>query len=301
MLKRILTGCAALAMAALTTTAMTATARADDTGTMKFSVSPYTNYAAPTDLGNAGGTINVFRAGATVTASEKFSEQLSGKLAVQGEYSHYGFHNLSAVPDSGTDTFDGEMIDLRPSINYYINDHLALYGGVLLDASADAGARWGNAFTYGGYIGFNYKVGDGFWIGTGIGFSTELEDNPLVLPLFTASWQFADNWTLSADGLSARLTYKIDDGWSAFVDGRYVFRQYRLSASDVIANGAIFDESLPITVGVEYKPTEALSVSASVGSVVYRRVEFWTPGGNQAGADEADPAFFAGLQVSYAF
>ena len=271
-----------------------------DTGPT-FTLTPYGNYAAPADLGHGNGTIDVARAGATLTTAMQFSPTVSGKLVTQGEYSHYDLHNLSAVPDGGKDALDVGMLDLRPSVNVYINDHFGVYGGVLLDLSGDSGAHLSDAFSYGAFAGFNYKLGDGIWVGTGIGFSTELEDDPIVLPLFTATWQFADNWTLSGDGLSARLTYKFSDSLSAYLDGRYVFRQYRLAATDVVPNGAIFDESVPITVGVEYHATDALSVSAEVGSVVYRRVEFWTPGSNQAGADEANPALYAGLQLSYAF
>jgi long-subunit fatty acid transport protein len=263
-------------------------------------VTPSAKYVFDTDAGDAN--FSVFRSGVGVTTGGPWSDSVFAKLAVEGEYAAYdfdGLDNFGLADSDGPD--DLIFIDLRPSLAVYLNPDFGLYGGVIVGVGAETSADFGDAFYYGGFVGFNYQVSPGVWIGTGVGATTQLEDSALVVPLFTLDWQLDDRWNLSATGLGGKLSYKIDENWTAFLEGRYEFREYRLGGSSVIPDGVLTDESVPLGLGVTYAADQNLSLTLAGGAIVWRSLELADSDGDNVVDEDADVTGYVSVSLKWSF
>ena len=292
------------ALTALCLAASSAVAQTTETAApeLKITLGGSANYAADTDLHDDGGSFSVFRSGGSIAFERPFSPTTDLRLNISGEYSHYFFRNINAVPgDDGSDSLDAYQFDIRPTISHRFSENFSAFGGFTVTASGMSEAHVDDALSYGVFAGVNYRVSPNVWIGGGLAVTTQLEDSALVVPLLSVNWQITPDWMLSSDGLGLKLAYKLDDAWTVYARARYDFRQFRLDGSEVLSNGVLTDQSVPIAVGITYDFGDSLKMSAEAGVVAYRRLEFRDSGGDQVGADEADPAAFVSVQVTYSF
>ena len=293
--------CLATSSVASSAVAQTTTTAPPDP-TLNITLGGFANYAADTDLHDSGGSFSVFRSGGNLLFERPISASTDLRINVGGEYSHYYFRNIAAVPgDDGSDSLDAFQLDVRPTISHRFNENLSAFGGISVTASGMADADFGESLSYGAFGGVTYRVAPNVWIGGGLAISSQLEDDALVVPLLSVNWQITPDWSLSSEGLGLKLAYKFDDAWTAYVRARYDFRQFRLDSSEIVSDGVLTDQSVPITIGVNYDFGDGLKMAAEAGVVAYRRLEFRDSGGDQVGADEADPAAFVSVQVTYSF
>lgn len=286
------------------TTVAVAADLADETAVKPttFTLGGQASYAFDTDLGDADGSFSVFRSGGSLTIGTPVTAASDLRITIDGEYSHYYFRDIDAVPGSdGSDSLDAYLFAVRPTYSHYFSPNFGVFGGVILAASGMAEADVGDSLTYGVFAGVNYQISPNVWVGGGFSVVTELEDSAFVVPLLSLNWAVTPDFTLSSEGLGLKATYKLDDAWSVYLRGRYEFRQFRLDSAEVLSDGVLSDQSLPITVGVTYELDDALSFSAEAGVVAYRRLEFSDSDGDQFGADEADPAAFLSISAQYKF
>lgn len=284
-MRKTLTALSALILAPTTT-------YADVLPDFTASVAPYVRNSFESDLNDAV-SFSVLRSGASVSLRKIESRQLNYGLSAELEYSHYDAN--ASFPD------DFLFFDLRPSIATYLNERFGIYGGAVLSFGGEPDADVADGLTYGAFIGFNYKVADNVWIGTGIGVTTQLEDDLLFVPLITLDWTIHDRLSLSAEGLSVKLAYKVDDQWTVFLDGRYEFRQFRLNDNAIVPEGVLSDESIPVTIGVTYSPSDSVSMSLAGGAVVWREVRFFDDDENELTHDTADITPFIAVSAKIAW
>jgi opacity protein-like surface antigen len=266
---------------------------AEDVPAWSSSVTPYARYSFDQDL-NDDNSFSVLRSGATFRTGGPVTESVFSGLALDVEYSNYDFGD-DAFPD------DFVFIDLRPSVSVYLNENFGVYGGALLGFGGEPDADVSDSLVYGGFIGFNYQVADGVWIGTGVGVSTQLEDDLLIVPLVNIEWAITDRLTLNASGLKGDLTYKIDDAWSVYLEGRYDIRQYRLDDDAIVAAGVLGDEAVLVGLGVAYQPSENITLSLAGGAVVWREITLYDDEENKLAEDAADLTGYAAASVKIAW
>lgn len=268
-----------------------------------FTLSGGATYDIETDFRGDGGSMSVFRSSSAVKIDHAFTEATSLRVGFDGEYSHYYFRNNSAVPgaDDNSDSLDLYQFDVRPVLTHYFSPNFGLFAGVNISAAGMADADIGDSMSYAVLAGVNYKLGDNVWLGAGFVASTQLEDDAFVVPLLTLNWQVTPKLLLASEGLGFRASYKFDNEWSAYAKIAYEFRQYRLDSGEVISDGAITDQAIPVTVGVTYTVGDSLDISAEAGVVAWRRMKFRDSGGDDVAADETDPAPFVGFSVRYSF
>ncbi len=266
---------------------------AGDVPSWSSSVTPYARYSFDQDL-NDDNAFSVLRSGATLRTGGPVTESVFGGVVLDLEYSNYDFGD-DAFPD------DFVFIDLRPSASVYLNENFGIYGGVLVGFGGEPDADVADSLVYGGFVGFNYQLAKGVWIGTGVGVSTQLEDDLLVVPLINLEWAITDRLTLNASGLKGDLTYKIDDAWSVFVEGRYDIRQYRLDDDAIVAAGVLGDEAILAGLGVAYHPSENITLSLAGGAVVWRQITLYDDNENKLVEDAADPTAYMAASVKFAW
>jgi len=257
------------------------------------SITPYGRYQFETDLDEAG-SFSVIRTGAAFKTGGAVTDTVFGAIAFDAEYSNYDSNDTS-IPS------DFVFIDFRPSVSVNLNENLSVFGGLILGAGGEPDADVGDSLMYGGFAGFNYQLAKGVSVGTGVGFTTQLEDDAIILPLLNLTWAISDNLTLEANGLSAKLSYKVDDAWTVFAEGSYEFRQYRLADDAAIASGVFSDEWVPLGVGVSYTPADNITVSVSGGAIVWQQVEFFDDDENSLSEIDADVTGYVSASVKIAW
>lgn len=266
---------------------------AEDVPTWSTSITPYARYSFDQDL-NDDNSFSVLRSGATLRTGGPVTESVFTGLVLDLEYSNYDFGD-DAFPD------DFVFIDFRPSASVYLNENFGVYGGALLGFGGEPDADVADSLVYGGFVGFNYQIAKGVWIGTGVGVSTQLEDDLLIVPLINLEWAITDRLTLNASGLKGDLTYKIDDDWSVYLEARYDIRQYRLDDDAIVAAGVLGDEALLVGLGVAYHPSENITLSLAGGAVVWREITLYDDNENKLVEDAADMTGYAAASVKFAW
>ena len=278
-------------------------APATDTSTKyAFTVGGNAGYAFDTDFRNDGGSLSVFRTGGSATMTHTFTPGNDLSVTFDGEYDHYFFRNFEAIPgDDGSDALDVYQFDLRPIFTHQFTPELSAFGGLTITASGESEAHVDDALAYGGFAGVTYRFSPTLSVGVGVGVTTQLEDNPYVFPLVTLDWQITPDLALTSQGTGVRLAYRLNETWTVFGQARYDYRQFRFAGDEIVSDGVLTDESVPITVGVTCRPIDRLSITGEIGAIAYRRLEIDSSSGHQINADEAEPAVFAGVQVEYSF
>lgn len=270
--------------------------------TYSLSLSGNASYAFDASLHDDNGRFSVFRTGGAGTVNYTLSPGNDLSATLDGEYNHYYFRDFAAIPgDDGADSLDVYQFDLRPTFTHQFTPDLSAYGGLIVTASGMAKAHVDDALSYGAFVGVTYKFSPTLTAGVGVGIETQLEDDPFAFPLLTLNWNITPDLTLSAQGTGVQLSYKLSQTWTVFGGARYDYRQFRFDGDEIVRDGVLTDESIPVTVGVTCHPLDGLSVTGEVGVIAYRRLEVDSSTGHQVNADEADPAVFAGIQVEYAF
>ena len=160
------------------------------------------SYQFKTDM-DGGGEFALARLRAGVGVPVRLNDSIVLANRFNYELSHYDFSGAGAAsPWETIHTFSAASL-----ARWHKEDHWSVYGGPFLRLAAESGANFGNAFG-GGLAGFNYKANDTLTIGGGLAIATQIEDDPIVLPLVTANWKFAENWQLKAGFLDvATLGY----------------------------------------------------------------------------------------------
>lgn len=272
---------------------LTAFGQAEEIPDWSFSVTPFTRYSFEQDL-DSDNSFSVWRSGLSFQGGGPTNSFLLVGWTSNLEHANYDFTD---------NTFAGDFIflDFRPSLSVYLNPDLGLYTGILVGMGAETGADLGDSMVYGGFVGFNYQIAPHVWVGTGIGFSTQLEDDPIILPLISLDWRINDGWSLSISGLRGDLSYKIDDRWSFYLEGRYDIRQYRLTDEAAINHGVLGDRSAAAGVGIRYSPHQAVKFSLVGGLILWREITLYDDHETKVYEDTAEPTGYVSANIRFAW
>lgn len=269
-----------------------------------LSVTPTASYAFDADL-DGGASLSVARAGVNVTPAFMIGQAVRVSLNSNAEYSRYEFdklQNFEGVAGSvGNVPDDTVQVVLRPSVAVFFSEDFAVFGGPVFTFGGEPDVDIGDSVTYGGFAGFNYQISPGVWIGTGIAFTQELASDGLVLPLVNVAWQINDQLRFDATGLSARLSYAVTPEFTIYAAGAYEFREFRLGEASIVSGGVLSDESIPVTLGVDWKVNSNLTLGVFGGVVAWRQVEFFNDTDNSIADDNSAVTPYGGIKAELAF
>lgn len=265
-------------------------------------LTPKIRYQFDTDVDNT--RFSALRYGLNGRLVSPLGENFTGILAVDLERSRYEWKDFNRfVAGVETPLRDATILNLAPIVTYAIDKQWAVTGGANIRFSPADGADWGDSATYGGFVSARYAFSDDLSVALGIGASSRLEDDALVLPVISVRWRINDQWRLDTDGLSVRGTYKANEQWSLFGDVGYEFREYRLG-SDVggnLNNGILRDDAAFLALGSVWSPAPSFSVELNAGLTFAGRLTVDDRNGNRVARTTPDPAPFIGANVRFRF
>ncbi|MEM9550724.1 MAG: hypothetical protein AAGA05_06100 [Pseudomonadota bacterium] len=260
-------------------------------------------YQGDTDLSDAGSvSVNrgFLRGRALYTSDQGYSAGIS---LGYGRY-FYNFDLPGAMPWD-----DVEDISLSFPVSFPINDRVNMFVVPSLRYDYESDAKASDGDTYGVFAGVTWKLSDRLTIGPGLGAFTQIEDDDLeVFPSLLIEWEIADRLSLStldAPGASLGpglgLNYDVSDTLRIGLSARVQSTRFRLDDDGIAPGGVGEDTSLPVVVGMRYRPNPGMSLSAFVGADFDGELTLEDSNGNTVSKQDYDTAPIAGISFRLAF
>jgi len=226
----------------------------------------------------------------------------SVSLSVGYDWNDYGFSGVNG----GSPWGDVHTLKLGAPVRWGFDEHWTLFVIPTLRWNAEDGANWGKALSGGGFAGFSYRFGDRLTIGPGFGAVTQLEESPSFFPVLIVQWDITDQLRLetgrglgASQGPGLSLAYSPVPKWEFSLGGRYEKFRFRLSESNVNADGVGEDRGVPLYLGVTWKWSAEGSVSLLGGVRLSGKLELDNPTGSEIAGSDYDAAPFLGFAFDW--
>lgn len=274
--------------------------------TITFEFKGWSEYDFNAGIDNSSADVSIFRLGGQLGVSGPIGGSWRWNLEGLVEGSWYNFDDAAGlVPGTSDPLNEVVRIGLTPSVLYQYSDKLAFLGGAIVDFSGEPGADVGDSATFGGFFGTRWALSERFSLQLGFALKTRLEDNIGFVPSIGFDWRINDRVRLATEGLGLRLTAEIEKHWSAFMNGGYSLREYRLEdhAGSAISEGVFRDQRFTIGGGVEWRPTGGrdASVFLTGGVVAWSELRFDDSEGIKVTEEDADPTGYVGISGTIRF
>ena len=233
------------------------------------------------------------------------SQRTRAVLDVSNELAFYDFDSafkLDPIEGDPFGSFNRQNIDVAVSHNITKRWVILGIGGVGL--SRERNADLGDAVVWRAGIGATYYVTKQISLGATVLANSQLEGEFEVLPLpqIDATFDFNERWSLKITTIGgAMLRYQASDDLAFELKSGYQERQYRLDDTGFAPEGTFQDKSIDLKLGVNWEPAPGLSVTAGLGSQLWRRFKIKDEDGNRLSRVETDPTLMLYAGVSYRF
>jgi hypothetical protein len=226
----------------------------------------------------------------------------SVSLSVGYDRNDYGFSGLS----DGSPWGDINTLKLGVPVRWGLDEHWTLFMIPTVRWNAEDGANWGEALGGGGFAGFSYRFGEQLTIGPGFGALTQLDASPSFFPVLIVQWDITDELRLetgrglgASQGPGLSLAYSPFPGWEFSLGGRYEKIRFRLSETNVNADGVGEDRGVPLYLGVTWRWSDDGRVSLLGGVRLGGKLQLDDPTGSEISSREYDAAPFLGFAFDW--
>jgi len=253
-----------------------------------------------------GGRYSVSRAYLGAGASYELTPSLD--LSVNGAfaYEHYRFSGGGAFePAPWRDVL---TFSLAPRLSWSIDDHWGVSAGPIVQYTGETGADFEDSIQWGGVAAVRYAFDRDHVLGVGLLVLTQLEDDPLFLPVPLVDWHLGDGWRISnVRGPEANpfagleLVKRIDPAWEVAGGAAYSTRRFRLDDSGPVPDGIGQESVVPVYGRLTFRPEPWLRFDLVAGVSFLGRVELADSAGNRISVGDADPAPILGIFGSIRF
>ena len=255
-----------------------------------------------TSIDNGGNfSINRFRTGVGLPA--KINDQWAVVAKFNYQLDQYdfgggiqGWHNINTLTGVGL-------------LQYRHDQNWLFYGGPIIRIAGE-GSSWSMATKGGGALGVNYIANDKLSFGGGIIVIGQIKENALVLPIITADWKFADQWSLklgitdlATAGYGLTVAYDLNPEWQFTAGAQMHKSRFRINGNGPTTDGIGQESSTTLTIAATWTPEKAKAFSATVfaGIAAGGMIEVETSNGTQLRNDSYDAAPVMGAKASFKF
>jgi hypothetical protein len=264
-------------------------------------------YQFSAGIDNAG-DFNVTRGRAGIGTRFPLGERLGVGVSAAYDFADYDFDD-AAVFGGGEPWGDIHTWRFMAVGNYAVDEHWFVFAGAVAGIALERGADAFSSCTGGGFVGGGYRASDRLSVQLGLSVTSQLEDDPQVLPMFTLDWQFDERWKLHAgalefgvtDAVGVGVTYRLDDQWSLGARAGYVRQRFRLDGSGFAPDGVGEDDRAKAALVLRWQPRPGLQVSILGGVALGGELQVEDEGGRHLFNEDYDAAPFVGARVSWQF
>ena len=281
-----------------------ATVQAEEEGRVRFTLTPGFTFQFDTGLDEGNGDFNVWRAGADYRVLFPLNDSARLTVGADYEYSHYDFDapNVFLPAPAGDEPFDGiHIIDLSLSTNVRASEEWSWFAGVRGRFAGESDVDVDDAAMGGVFGGVSRAFGEGRSIGLGALVATQIEDDPLVIPLVNVTWAFNDAWRLETQGTRGEIVHTFDERNEFALGAAWENRRFRLSDDPLTRAAVVEDTSVPVYLRWSHELSDAAELSLLAGVIAHQEFEVSDRHGDNERDFDADTAGFLGAAVKFSF
>ena len=238
------------------------------------------------------------------------SDDLNVTVAMGYEYDWYHWSGVSELGVS--DPFGSvNLFGLQARGSFKVADEWTASLAGIFAIAGESDADTGDSL-YGGGIGsIAWTPTANMMLGIGVLGVTQIENDPIIIPIPVLHWHFAEDWLLSTIRRPPASPFVgVDVAWEpegskmdvAFGIG-WQLRRFRLgtNSNPTINNGVGEDQSWAafVTVGYDFTPT--CRVDMLVGTTFYEQLQVETSNGSNARSTTVDPNALLGAFLTVTF
>jgi opacity protein-like surface antigen len=254
------------------------------------------SYQSEADIHNTGENFSLTRFDLLLGVPIPLNDALELTTMFRYGLDSYAFHD-GPDPWHNIHTFSGTAI-----LHYQLDPRFSIYGGALLRVSAESGADFDEAFSGGGLAGVNYKFTDNFSAGLGLAIVSQIEDDPLVLPLITIDWRFADAWRakvgfldVATMGYGGMVEFQPMDQWLFDFGIQFHKARFRIETADDVGQ----EEAAILFAQATFRPSSIVDLSGFVGVAVGGNLRLEDSSGDRITDHDYDAAAVIGLKAKF--
>ncbi|MEM7145657.1 MAG: DUF6268 family outer membrane beta-barrel protein [Verrucomicrobiota bacterium] len=200
-------------------------------------------------------------------------------------------------------------IHLGAFIDWTLNDEWKLFALPNIRSTGESGANFSDTIGGGGLLGASYKFGENLTLGPGIGYITQLQDDPSIFPIVLVDWKLNGRLSLTTGpsvgatlGPGLSLNYDIDDDLRLIFGARYEKLRFRLDENNAAAPGGVGEErGIPIFGALSWQAADHLLISFVGGLKVGNSLRLEEADDRGLIKTDYDPAPFIGANLSLTF
>lgn len=259
-----------------------------------------------TEIKGSDANFQVDRVFGGIGIGYRMSPELNLRGSFDYEYSDYRFQKADTLIPGVTsgNPFDAfHTLTFSGGLDYHLDEFWTISGTGFVRSAYEEGADFGDGVTGGGFGFVTYRFNSDLALGFGLGVTSRLEDDALVLPVLFIQWRIDDQWSVRSDGLGARLNWAASPEFSVFLNARYERDEWRLDDNrGDVSEGVLRDRRVPIGLGVDWRPIAGLTITGEVSVFVYRELEFLNDRGRSVVEEKTDEIMPAlGFRVEWRF
>ncbi len=252
------------------------------------------------------GEYNVSRFEAAIGVQTQLNESWNLAFTFRTLVDSFDFSDDASLGMGSAPWEDIYTISIGARIKYAINEKWSIAGGPVLQFSRESGADWNDSATGGGTVSAIYQWNDNLAIGVGIGVLSQIEDDPLIVPVITIDWRLSSNLRVSsaaptATTLGAELIWEFAPTWELAFGAGYSSKRFRLD-DEGIAPGGVGEETFyPVHARIGWRPAAQVEVDLFAGFTFGTELTLEDSNGARISQEEPDGAMFAGIAARVQF
>lgn len=210
------------------------------------------------------------------------------------EHSEYNFDDLFGANGPSTAQFNTLAFDMV--WKSMLNDNWGYFVYGAMGFSAWTKTTFVDGLTGTGAAGVRYVWSENLSLGLGLAVASQMEDDPMVLPVIALNWQIDDRWNLAVLN-GAKISYDVTGDKKFLVDlgAKYQRREYR-----VRSDSALIEKMISAEVGATYNFSPKFGVRGFVGVAAGRNLEY-RQDDDKVDDEDVDAAPFFGVRAFVTF
>jgi hypothetical protein len=249
---------------------------------------------------DGGGDFAVSRAYASVSGSFALGESVAFSPSIAYEFGDYSFAGAASA------AFPWERVNevgIAPRFDIQLDRDLTVSLSPIIQFAAEDGAGWGNAAQWGGLGAIRYSFAPELTLGAGLLGLTQLEGDPLFIPIPLIDWKIDQNWRVSnlrvpeANPFAAlEVVYDTQETLEFAAGGGWETRRFRLDDG-----GVGQDRGAAFYARVTARLADRFRVDGLVGFTAFNQLKALDSGGATTASRSADTGLILGIFGSVSF
>lgn len=265
-----------------------------------------------TDFGK-GGSVAVDRVFGSFGTKVRFLPEVTGSVGLAWGGDWYRFKGESELsPGQGAVPWtNAQAVTALGFANWQIDRQWSLNLGLRFGFAGEPQARLADSLTGGGNLALSYAFSKKLSLGAGVLVSSQIEDDPLIIPIVVVYWQVTDSIVVSnvlgpeayPTGAGIEVAWRPDRVSEISIGTRYEVRRFRLddTGPERRRRGVGEDSGLPLWLRATWRFSNGIRVDLVGGVSLMNEYRLDDRYGKRISSADLDPAPFVAGFMSWRF